>query len=312
MNLKGFSMRHLAVLDMLFTEQHVGRAAERLGLSQPAISNTLAWLRTYFGDPLLVRSGGTLRLTPFAVRLREPVQRLLVDFRSVATNRPVFDPATSTQRFRIVMSHYICTLLLSDLLARFSHVAPHASLEVARIDGDINEFGRGEVDLVIVPHERMFPYKSFDPLFVDHWVCVGWAEAWPADSLVDLQRFQSSRHVLPDQPQSIRMRPETIRIERDVAAVVPYALLLRTLVGTPWLATVPEKFVALNPWRETLRIFPLPFPTRPMEIAQQWHPEASEDASIRWLRAMVREALARAGVPPLPISSRGNEVHQNL
>jgi len=312
MNLQGFSVRHLAVLDMLFTERHVGRAADRLGLSQPAVSNTLAWLRTHFGDQLLVRSGGTLRLTPFATRLREPVRRLLMDFRSVATNRPVFDPATGDQRFRIVMSHYLCALFLSELLARFSEVAPFAAVEVARIDGDIHEFGRGEVDLVIVPHERMFPYKTYDPLFVDRWVCVGWAGAWPADTIVDLPRFLAARHVVPDQPQSIRQDLEEVHVDRDVAAVVPYALLLRTLVGTPWLATVPEKFVALNPWREMLQTFPLPFATRPIEMAQQWHPEASDDASVIWLRHTVREALTRAGIAPLPISPIKNELHQNL
>lgn len=312
MNLQGFSVRHLAVLDMLFTECHVGRAADRLGLSQPAVSNTLAWLRTHFGDQLLVRSGGTLRLTPFALRLREPVRRLLLDFRSVATNRPIFDPATGDQRFRIVMSHYLCMLFLSELLGLFSETAPHAAIEVARVDGDINEFGRGEVDLVIVPHERMFPLKTFETLFVDRWVCVGWVGAWPAETVIDQARYRSARHILPDQPQSIMPEREAIQIDRDVAAIVPYALLLRTLVGTPWLATVPEKFVTLNPWRENLRAFPLPFATRPMKIAQQWHPEASDDASVIWLRQMVRKAIMLAGITPLTSSLHANEVHQDL
>lgn len=312
MNLQGFSLRHLAVLDMLLTEQHVGRAAERMRLSQPAISNTLAWLRAYFGDPLLVRSGGTLRLTPFATRLREPVRRLLLDFRSVAASRPVFEPATATHRFRIVMSHYICTLLLSHLLTHFAQVAPHATLEALPIDGDVNEFGRGEVDLVIVPRERMFPHRTFDPLFVDRWVCVGWAAAWDADHGIDMDCFRAARHVLPDQPQSILPDHGVALAERDTAAVVPYALLLRTLVGTPWLATVPERFVVTSPWRGELRMFEPPFATRPLEIVQQWHPEAHGDASIRWLRGMVREALAKAGLPILAISLERNEVHQNF
>ena len=76
MNFQGFDVRHLTILDTLFKELHVGRAAQRLNLSQPAISNSLAWLRRHFGDPLLVRGGRTLRLTPFAERLREPVRLL--------------------------------------------------------------------------------------------------------------------------------------------------------------------------------------------------------------------------------------------
>lgn len=309
MHLQGFNVRHLAVLDMLFTERHVGRTADQLGLTQPAVSNTLAWLRTHFGDPLLVRSGGSMRLTPFAERLREPVRRLLLDFRSVTTNRPVFDPAIADNRFRIVMSHYVSSLCLTELLALLSREAPRARIEIARIDGDVNEFRRGEVDLVIVPRERLFPFDTVDLLFSDRWVCVGSAAAWPKKTKIDLEGYLSVRHVLPDQPQTLTPVLQALHIERDIAAVVPYALLLFTLIGTPWLATVPKKFVELSPWRDRLRTFPPPFTMHPTTIAQQWHPETTEDAAILWLRRSVREALTRAGIDLLP-SSHANDSDQ--
>jgi DNA-binding transcriptional LysR family regulator len=157
----------------------------------------------------------------------------------------------------------------------------------------------------------MFSHRTYDPLFIDRWVCVGWTGAWPADTVIDLPRFLAARHIVPDQPQSIRQDFDEVHIDRDVAAVVPYALLLRSLVGTPWLATVPEKFVTQNPWRDTLQMFPLPFAVHPVEIVQQWHPEATNDASILWLRTTVREALARAGIETLPLSPKNDERDQN-
>lgn len=312
MNFQGFSVRHLAVLDILFTERHVGRAADRLGLSQPAVSNTLAWLRDHFGDPLLVRSGGVLRLTPFAEHMREPVRRLLVDFRTVITNRPIFDPSTATSRFRIVMSHYTCAVLLPHLLRLFSRYAPEAELEVSNIEGDIHEFRRGEVDLVIVPHEFMFPYNSYEALFTDRWICAASASFWRQEERPDFEHYCNTRHVIPDQPQSLSLDLQQHGINRKVAAILPYALVFHSLANTPWLATMPEQWLKIYRNKEDFRIFPLPFATRPIRMNQQWHPEANDDASIAWLRTVVKEATFHAGLSSPSLSFMANEDDNNL
>jgi DNA-binding transcriptional LysR family regulator len=297
MNLQGFDVRHLVVLDMLFTERHVGRAAQRLSLSQPAVSNALGWLRKYFDDPLLVRGGGALRLTPFAERLRDPVRRLLVDIRTVATERPTFDPATSTHRFRIVMSEYVAALILSPLLQLAAEAAPGARIDILRIDGDVNEFKRGEVDLIVLPRERLLSHDSFEILFDDRWICVGCAEAQAGRDVLTHADYLAARHVIPDQPQSLTSELEALGITRDIAAKVPQALLPRALIGTPWIATVPEGFIEQSPYRPALRIFEAPFPARPLRIAQQWHSESDDDAATSWLRDILRQAAAQTGLP---------------
>lgn len=294
MNFQGFDVRHLAVLDTLFTEKHVGRAAQRLSLSQPAVSNALAWLRRYFDDPLLVRRGGGLALTPFAERLRDPVRRLLIDLRTVATKRPNFDPATSANRFRLIMSDYVAALTLRPLLDLAAEAAPNAHIEVIRVDNDATEFKRGEVDLVMLPQEVMLPQHGQEPLFDDHWVCVGWAGALAGRDRLGLDDYRALRHILPDQPQTISYELAVLGIERDAAAVVPYALLPEALVGTPWIATVPRGLIDRSPVRDALVAFDTPFPAKPLRIAQQWHLETDADDASIWLRALVRRAVARA------------------
>jgi len=296
MNLKGFGFRQLSVLDMLLSERHVGRAAERLNLSQPAISNTLAWLRDHFEDPLLVRRGGRLHLTPFAERLRDQVRSVLVDFRTVANLRPTFHPATAENRFRIVMSHYVSALFLGRLLAICAHEAPHVTIEIARIDGDENAFRRGEIDLLLLPRERLEADFPAEDLFTDRWVCAGWKGAWADCDAMTPDIFRKSRHLLPDQPQYVAFELSAMHVERDVAAVVPYGLLLATLRGTPWLTTMPNLLAKASADAEDIRIFELPFPVRSSIIAQQWQPDAQDDPANRWLRAKVRQALGAAGI----------------
>ena len=100
MGLAGVDLNLLVALDALLAERSVTRAAERVGLSQPGMSNTLARLRKLFGDPLLVREGLTLVPTPRAESLRQPVADALSLIQHALDDRPGFDPPPTTPRSR--------------------------------------------------------------------------------------------------------------------------------------------------------------------------------------------------------------------
>jgi len=120
MSLSGVDLNLLVALDALLAERSVTRAASRLGLSQPGMSNTLARLRKLFGDPLLVREGLTLVPTPRAESLRQPVADALSLIQQALDNRPGFDPGTDHATFTVSCSDYSLLMLIGPLVRRLA------------------------------------------------------------------------------------------------------------------------------------------------------------------------------------------------
>ena len=114
MHFRNLDLNLLVVLDALLVEESVSKTAERLNLTQPAISNALARLRHHFQDDLLVRLGRQLVPTPLAQTLRDPVRDALLQIQSIADARPSFDPKTEQRQFTIVSSDYVAATLLTE------------------------------------------------------------------------------------------------------------------------------------------------------------------------------------------------------
>src|SRR5258708_35667315 len=116
MNLASVDLNLLVALDALLAERSVSRAADRVGLSQPGMSNTLARLRKLFGDPLLVREGLALVPTPRAESLRQPVADALSLIQQALDNRPGFDPGPAHATLAARCSDYSLLMLIGPLL----------------------------------------------------------------------------------------------------------------------------------------------------------------------------------------------------
>src|SRR5919199_5248961 len=110
-NLANLDLNLLLSLDALLEQRSVTRAAQQLGLSQPALSASLARLRRHFGDELLARVGNEYRLTPLAAQLKPRVRLALEGVERAFTAQPEFDPAESTREFAVVMSDYACAVI---------------------------------------------------------------------------------------------------------------------------------------------------------------------------------------------------------
>ena len=130
MGLAGVDLNLLVALDALLAERSVTRAAERVGLSQPGMSNTLARLRKLFGDPLLVREGLTLVPTPRAESLRQPVADALSLIQHALDDRPGFDPAADQATFTVSCSDYSLLMLIGPLVRRLAAAAPGLTIQV--------------------------------------------------------------------------------------------------------------------------------------------------------------------------------------
>ena len=146
----------IPALCALLDQRHVTRAAETLGIGQPAMSAALARLRRIFDDPLLVRRGRTLELTPLGQALVEPVHDVLAGLEHLLTTTPAFDPTTDHRSFTIAASDYVTLVLLQPLLADLNRQAPKLEVNVVPVNlSTPSAVERAQIDLAIVPTQTM-------------------------------------------------------------------------------------------------------------------------------------------------------------
>ncbi|MDO5684017.1 MAG: LysR family transcriptional regulator, partial [Propionibacteriaceae bacterium] len=192
MKLTSLDLNLLVALDALLDEESVTRAAERLFVGQPAMSATLAKLRSIFNDPLLVREGRGLRRTPTAEGLRAPLTRILVDIQHLIDSSHDFDPATSDRVFTIVASDYVGVVLLRPVLEYLATAAPQVEIVVRPVQpGLLDDLARGVADLVIYPAgllPRNHPFNT-RVLFEDHFVCVADSQHPDLDGELSVEQF---------------------------------------------------------------------------------------------------------------------------
>jgi DNA-binding transcriptional LysR family regulator len=171
MHFGGLDLRHLRALDALLHEAHVSRAAARISVTQPAVSNSLARLREHFRDDLLVRVGSRLALTPFAASIKPQVRRVLLDLGSLAEARPTFDPESSERSFSIMMTDHFAGIFLPQIVKLCTSEAPGVQLSYLPVNGQTRaQFAEGEIDIAVLPISILAPEHPRMRLLSERWV----------------------------------------------------------------------------------------------------------------------------------------------
>jgi DNA-binding transcriptional LysR family regulator len=294
-NLSALDLNLLVALDALLREAHVGRAARRIGLSQPATSHALARLRDIFGDPLLVRVRSGMELTPRAEGLRAPLAETLDRVRGLFVAER-FEPATSTRRFVVVMSDHLVYLIIPALLARLAVQAPGVVVDVTPWRGPeamTDELARS-IDLVVVCTSDGMAGFHRQRLFGDR-DAIAVRSGHPTGArLRRVKAFESARHVAVV-PRGWREDPidEWLRgegIERRVALVVPsYLQALQVAASTDLVAFVPRRLI--ERLARPLSLTAITPPADPGSDEQfMFHPTRSHvDPGSIWLRSVLVE-----------------------
>lgn len=298
-NLAALDLNLLVALDALLAEAHVGHAGRRIGLSQPAASHALARLRALFGDPLLVRVGSRMELTPRAHALRLAVAGALDHVRGLFS-ADAFDPATSARRFLLMMPDLVVETLLLPLLARTSAEAPRVRLDIVpwRDPATLGDELARSLDLaicctadVLTGFHRQRLYSDRDVLAVRRGHPIG-------AGLARLDRFLAARHVAvvgTDRPADyIDLWLREHGIERTIALTVPsYLQALRVAAQTDLVAFVPSRLVAALCDPLALRVVRPPLDPG-VDVQVMAYPRRAErDPASRWLRTLIAEIAAR-------------------
>jgi LysR family transcriptional regulator, nod-box dependent transcriptional activator len=296
MELGGMDLNLLVALDALLHERSVTRAAARVGLSQPGMSNALARLRRLFDDPLLVRRGAGLVPTARADALIGPVHEALELIRGALRTPATFDPSSERRSFRLSCSDYSVLMLVGPLVRVLAHEAPDVRLEVLpRLADAARALANGEVDLVVEPREIMGEADLASlRLWEDRWMCCVWAGNGLVKRRLTLERYLSLGHLVysmggADQPVALPDRHLAGRgYERRIELSVESFLLAPFLLQDTELVTlVPARAVPFLRRTGDIRVLPAPVALPVLVEMLWWHPRTNSDAGLAWLRARI-------------------------
>jgi LysR family nod box-dependent transcriptional activator len=292
----------LLPLDALLEHRHVTRAAEAIGIGQPAMSAALARLRRMFDDPLLVRNGRVHELTPLAQSLVEPVRAALTGLEQVLVAQPHFDAAVDVRNFTLVASDYVTLILLRPLFERLYAEAPRVAVNVIPVSAATEiELERAQVDLVIMPKElspgmRRFPHRA---LFTDRYVAAVWNQhrEVTGDTL-DRAQLERLRYVRWHNPASggpayVDLQLAELGIQPNLAlSTQSFTLVPFLLPGTSLFAFVHQRLVRAIALRRELKILEPPIPLDPITETMYWHPVLHNDPAHHWLRECITALAA--------------------
>ena len=297
MNVGDLDLNLLRVFDAVLRDRSVTAAARHLGLTQPAVSNALARLRTHFEDALFVRTASGMDATPFARELAEPIRQALALLESALAHGPGFEPATSTRTFRFYMSDLGQIEFLPPLVERVQRLAPRVRLESVGLEvEDIGDaLASGSLDLAVGFLHGLGRPVERRALFRDPYLCLMRADH-PIKTLTR-KNFVNASHALVTYRGGHRVIEEALEragIARRVALRVPHFTVVPiVLERSDLILTLPARVARVYERRGRFKTLPPPVAIPPAEVAMHWHRRFEADPGGRWLREQVAELFAQ-------------------
>lgn len=302
MELRDIDLNHLVVFHELMVERRVSKVADKLGLTQPAISNTLGKLRKVLGDDLFIRSPAGMLPTPWAEQLAQPVREALVLIHEGLNPAERFDPATCKQALTVGMTDIGEIVFLPALMEHLRREAPGVTLSTVR-NTTVNlqdEMASGKVDLAIglLPQLKAGFFQR--RLFPQRYVCLFRRGHALDGQRVSLAGFRAAEHLVVVSAGTghglIDARIQRAGVERKVRLTVPHFVSVGHLLQrSDLVATVPEQLARhlATPFDLVYRPHPVKLPA--FQINAFWHAKAHRSALNQWLRGVVVDLFAESG-----------------
>lgn len=299
MNFATFDLNLLRVLDAVFREGSTVKAADRLGLSQSAVSGGLSRLRHALGDPLFVRQGNRLVATDYAAGLKEPLRQELERIETMLSPPAAFDPGTATGTFRIAASDFFAELLmppLGDLLQRTAPGIRSQLVDLVPRDY-VASLDQRNADLALIPDAPLPDWVGREPLFRSPFHVIarrenpGIAGLDPGGTM-PLDVFCALHHVLFSPEGNIAAMGDAalakVGRRRHVAMTVPvFSGVCRAVCESDLIALVPAQLAAKVAETFDLSVFTPPMKIDPPLIVGIWHRRSERTPLAMWMRGQV-------------------------
>ncbi|NUP07594.1 MAG: LysR family transcriptional regulator [Polyangiaceae bacterium] len=299
--LRAVNLNLLVALDALVAERSVTRAARRVGVTQSAMSSSLAQLRALFDDPLFRRTSHGMEPTPRAIAIAADIRVGLSSFERALSPRS-FDPKTAQRSFVVATSDFVELVLLPRLLERLAREAPGVRLEL--VPWGLHEvppsLERAEADLMIGFYDKVPPRHRHALLFDDVFTCIVRRAHPRVKSKLTLKTWLELPHVLvsqrPGSPGAVDRALAARGKSRIVGARVSHFLLAPIIVArTDMVAAVSALLADVFAPALRLRRFAPPIPLPKGRVGQVWHEQVDADPANRWLRTIIAEEARKLG-----------------
>jgi DNA-binding transcriptional LysR family regulator len=291
-----YDLNLLPVFVVLMEERNVTRAAERLGITQPALSNTLNRLRETFRDPLFVRERYGIRPTELAEEITPAIAEALAKLDDVILGQQDFDPSSAERLFTIAPNDYVEFVLVPAIVERLRQVAPGIRLRLTPFGSDIAETGVMSGTTAMVLGRMTDPPDNLvvQHLMEDGLACVVRADHPDIGDSISKEQYERLKHVNMLPPGRLRaglfQSLERQGLKREVAVSVTHFLSIPELVAvTDYCTTLPAlicRRIALDP---RLKVLPPPVDLGTFPVQMAWHVRHRNDPAHRWLRGLIGE-----------------------
>ncbi len=295
--MKSQELTLLYVFDAIMTEASVTRAADRLGMTQPAVSNAVARMRDVWHDPLFVKKGRQIEPTAFALSLWEQVRDALHQL-SAAVESSVFEPATSRRKFRIALTDVSVDLYWLPLFTKITRVAPLVDLYAVPFTqmGAVDQLREASIDLALGPQGPPDRSVRSSLLFAGDFKLVMRKNHPLAGKAVSMRNFLAARHLLVsrsgDAQDYVDRALQRDGLQRRVAVTVNHiAAVPKLLTHSDLIAVVPQRVADTPEFRSKLWVTNSPVSVDPIPLYLMWHARLDRDPGLIWLRGLVGETV---------------------
>jgi DNA-binding transcriptional LysR family regulator len=299
MELNDIDLNLLVVFHQLMIERRVSKVADHLGLTQPAVSNSLAKMRRLFADDLFIRTPAGMMPTPFAEQLSEPVGYALSMIHGGLNQQTKFDPAKARINVTIGMTDIGEIVFLPRLIERLSREAPRVALSTVRNYAvnlrDDMEAGRVDLAIGLLPQLKAGFFQR--RLFRQRYVCLFRSGHRLDRKKLSLADFRAAEHLVVISAGTGHGKVDDLMhkagIERLVRLTVPHFVGVgHILQSTDLVATVPERLAErlAEPFGLVWRPHPVKLPE--VAINAFWHAKVHRSPASQWLRGIVFELFA--------------------
>lgn len=306
MNFRTFDLNLLRVLDALLDTGSTVAAAQRLHMSQPAISAALGRLRHALKDPLFVRQGRNLRPTEFATGMQGPLRDLLNQTEALLRGPDGFDAARAEMAFKISGSDYFAELLMPQLAEHLARVAPLVQVQLVNLvpDSYIESLDTFGVDVALIPRLELPPWAEQEVVFHSRFAVIArkgnprltHAGLVPGDT-VPLDLFCDMGHVLFSPDGNLKGMGDAalarLGRERRVVMTLPvFSGVYNAVAASDLIALLPRSLAQRMAPRVGLELYEPPMQVPIVPLCMAWHRRFSHDPAHQWLRAQLRTILA--------------------
>jgi len=301
MHLSKVDLNLFMVFDAIYAEGNITRAAERLNLTQPAVSHALGRLRDTYGDELFVRAGRKMVPTPVAKGMVEQVRLALSQLQKTLVDSMHFDPSETTKHVVLGMRDVVESVFLPSLINRLHALAPHMSLASIRIPRQNmeSELATGDVDIAFDVHLPIKGAVEHTSIMADQFAVVVRKGHPLTKGKMTTERYLSYSHIVVSSRrggvavEDFELSRQGIRRKIGLRCQ-HYFVAWQVVRETDMVLTVPEGYAINQKSLGDTVVLPLPVDLPSLEIHMYWHTTVSNDPANKWLRELFLQ-LAKEG-----------------